>query len=269
MRKNLYSILIIICITFMYCTNQEYVKNDLEKSNLKGKIKRVTNINYFVIEKFGELEKGEKTPFLNFELYNEKGFLTEESFFRVKLEYNSKNQLIKKYSLIDTTIYKYDNKGLKIEENLYSKKLIQKIKYLYDDNENMIESRTYESSGELKGLNKFRYDGKKCIEDKGFYKTGEFMNLTKYKYDNKGNEIEKIFFFDENIEGKIKKNTQKFDENNNVIETSFYSNLYGEDYYTSKTIYKKFDKNGNWIEAIEYFNNKPNLIITREIDYYN
>lgn len=37
----------------------------------------------------------------------------------------------------------------------------------------------------------------------------------------------------------------------------------------AKQFIKKFDKNGNWIEAIEYFNNKPNLIITREIDYYN
>ncbi len=270
MKNKLYLIIAIVSIAFLSCTKYEIRKNDLEKSNLKGKIARVTYIRYSVIEKFGELNMGEKKPYSNFEHYNEEGFLIEESgFLSKKLQYNEENQLVKMINSEDTTTYRYNDKGLKVEEDVYSNQLLAKTKYFYDDNGNEVENKLYSGSGELRYHNKKQYDEKNCIEEKNFGSSNDLMNLIKYKYDDKGNQIEKIIYFNINGEEKIKKDTDKYDEKNNKIEYSHYSNLYGEDYYSGKTVYKKYDSKGNWIESIEYFNNKPNIFITRKIDYYN
>lgn len=270
MKKKTYLIIAIVCIAFLSCSKYENSINDLEKLNLKGKIERVTYISYSVIEKFGELNRGEKKPYSYFQHYNEEGFLVEESGFSSRrLEYNKKNQLVKMYNSTDTTKYKYDDKGLKVEENLYSNQLLLKTKYFYDDNGNEVENKQYSGSGELSYHNKKLYNEKNCIEEKTFGSFNDLMNIVKYKYDNKGNQIEKIIYFNINGEEKIKKDTDKYDDKNNKIEYSHYSNLYGEDYYSGKTVYKKYDSKGNWIESIEYFNNKPNIFITRKIDYYN
>lgn len=56
--KNYYFVFM-ICVLCISCNNENELKNDLEKANLKGSVKSTTENTYQAIEKFGEIVKGE------------------------------------------------------------------------------------------------------------------------------------------------------------------------------------------------------------------
>ena len=83
-------------------------KTDLEDDNLNGKVKSVKEIEYNAIDKFGKIQKGEKSTYgdSKFTLYNKDGNKIKDSVG--SLLSKDRNKII----------YKYDS-GNRIEESWY------------------------------------------------------------------------------------------------------------------------------------------------------
>ena len=234
MKKIILATLSVLCL--VSCNQLEKKtekKNDLTEENLKGKVKSIKETPYDAIEKFGQLEKGDVSYSVffpsSFTIYNEKGN---------KIEVNGYNP---DGSLYSKTTYKYDEKGNKIEQNKYNSNgsLDYKSTYKYDEKGSNIEENRYNSDGSLIVKYTYKYDEKgNIIEVNGNHPDGSFLSKSTFKYDKKGNKIE------ENIN-------------------------YATDWLDSKSTYKyEYDKNNNWIQQVEYKNNKPIQITERIIEYY-
>lgn len=293
--------LITLCILFLSCNNSSEEKNDLEKYNLNGRVKSITGNEYYAVEKFGEILKGEKKITNEYfikenkpTIFNEKGYVTEghDNIRQTRYKYNEDNQVIEEdgYESGVKYLYKYNDKGFKVEFNNYYKgKLVQKIKFICDAEGNEIEKNSFEADGKLTYKEKNIFKDRKIIDSKQYdadgvlkysinYKYDSNGNMTEfvfydsfgkidskqnYKYDNKGNMTELVFY---DSSGKIdSKKNYKYDENNQVTEEISYE---GEGQIKSKYIYKKLDSNKNWTERIEFRDDKPLYIFERVIEYY-
>ncbi len=126
-NKNYLLTILLVLLVSVTTTECKEVKTDLQRKNLKGKVKSVRYIDYKAVDKFGELTKGDKS------------------------EYNWNNKLTK-----------YDNNGNEIEWNRYNSdgSLDCKYTYKYDNNGNTIEGNRYNSDGSLnyKYTYKYKYD---------------------------------------------------------------------------------------------------------------
>ena len=133
MKNILYTFLVFGL--FFSCNDK---KNDLTEANLNGKVKSVYTTSFEAIEKFGEIEKGDK---------------------RWQKSYESDNKSI------------YNDNGNRIEDNKYDKdgELTNKWKGKYDDKGNQIESNEYDEDGELE--NKYIYEYKFDDEENWIQKT--------------------------------------------------------------------------------------------------
>lgn len=110
---------LLLALLIVACSN-ETKKNDLTENNLYGKVKSLTtNVFNVVIEKFGEVTKGE-IIYVNKETYDDKGNMIETS------SYNSDGSLAIKY------IFEYDDKGNKTERSLYNSDGSLDSKYIYE-----------------------------------------------------------------------------------------------------------------------------------------
>src|SRR4051794_38562699 len=108
MKKLTTNILLIIVTLLLSCSK---LNNDLTKQKLNGKVKSITESEYSVVEKFGDIQKG---------------------------DLKSKN------------VYKYDDKGNLIMMIYYSKDTINlKQLYIRDTKGNVIELKNYDSKDHL------------------------------------------------------------------------------------------------------------------------
>lgn len=273
MKLKIYSLITISSLLFLSFSNSNEPKNDLEKQNLNGSVKSITENSYHTVEKFGEILKGEKLDeALNngyrFTTFNEKGYMTESIPFisRVKFKYNEHNQMIEEdhYESDMKFFYNYNEKGFIVEFNNYhGKELAQKIKFICDEEGNEIEKNSYNSDGSLDYKVKNTFKDGKLIESKKYDSNSVLEDSIKRKYDNNGNEIEIVYY---NSSGKIMhKLNYKYDENNQIIENIVYNQ---NEEATYKYKYLKLDSNKNWTQQIEFKNNNPNKIIERKIEYY-
>jgi hypothetical protein len=292
MKFKIYSIITIAIVLFYSCNKSKEIKNDLEKDNLYGNAKSITEKTFFAVEKFGEIVKGDKYwydfvsiseydewVFNSYVEFNNKGYIIKSfSFFKEVNDYNDKNQLRTKQYLskdlktASTVTYKYDNKGYLIESiNNFSK---DKTKYLNDKDGNCIELNQYDSIGNLFNKVKtnisFNKEGDRIEERKSYNDDGSFSFHLKTIFDKNGNEIESCSY-DES--GKIhQKINSKYNSQNLLIEYTEkleYQKNVNEGW--TKLIehkYTKFDSNKNWTEKIEYKNGKPVEIIERKIVYF-
>lgn len=234
----------IVLFFLVGCTSKEIIKNDLTKENLKGKVKSIRQTPYEVIEKFGEVTKG--NVFDDFSV-------TINSF----MEFNEEgNVIVKKYYLPNGNfdrIYRKDNKGNKIEENRYNSngELFEKQVYVYDERDILIEDNIYRSDGKLSFKTIYKSDHKNNIVEEDVYNSkGKLKSKTINRYDKNRNKIEMILS-KENDEDYGFKSSYKFDENNYMIEEATYS-------LKDKLKYKftyKLDKSGNVIEENSYDSN--------------
>jgi len=288
--------IISILLLFSQCTENK-IKTDLTKENLKGRVKSIKETPYHVVEKFGEVTKGD----INIEggyltddywlllssiwhkTYNEIGFEMETKKYdangntlkRSVCNYDEKGKLIdwKSYNtkgLESKTTYKYDEKGNQIESNSYNPKgeLEYKNTYKYDDKGNQIEDSWY-NNRELNRKYTSKYNKKGImIERNGYNFNGELDFKGVFTYDDKGNKIEMNSY---NTDGQLKgRHTYKYDDKGNEIEKSEYSYEYSfiGELVKTESFKFKYDHKGNWIEKIEYENDIPQRIFEREIEYY-
>ena len=135
MKKSV--LVIVLFAFFISCSteqtnNAQKIKNDRSELNLKGNVKSVREINYTVIDKLGEIQKGNKQG-ESYILFNNKGNMIEQ---------NSDAGVSRKF------IFKYDDKGNKIEWKMYKKDRLQvneTIKFKkFDSVDNWIESIVFE-----------------------------------------------------------------------------------------------------------------------------
>lgn len=85
--------------------------------------------------------------------------------------YNEKGDFVKQGSL-------NDNKQLQVDRELF-----------YSDSSQLIEERTYTSSGDINTTSKYYYNDKKQLSKKEYIQFGEISATWTYEYDDKGNKI--------------------------------------------------------------------------------
>jgi len=253
---------LLVCSSSCQNVNLGQQRNDLSKENLKGKVKTVKSYLYKGIDKFGKLSKGKMTS-KSIVSYNEKGIEIENVSFTMfedqdfKMNYKS------------TSVY--NDKGYKIECNEYDldngNKLIGKIVYIYDNNGNNIEVKSYDRDGKITGKSIFKYDSRGNKTEQQSNEKDNYQYQKTMKYDNRDNIVEEqIYIISNNLKRKV---VYKYDDNGNEIETETYLN--GKFEWSSSTKYEGFDEKGNWTTSIWSMNTSDDNSVTikeREIEYY-
>lgn len=288
--------------------NNGKTETDLKILNFLGKVKSVKESSYKAIEKFGKIEKGKLTHSFQsnyFKKFNEQGNITYEELYdedgnidsKKTYKYDVNNNIIEYVSLdSDGTSnlvlkYSYDNIGNMIESNRRGKGAFKndfKKIYSYNNEGKVIEESGIGNDG-ITYMNKLKYEGENLIEINHYKSDGSLQYRGIINYDNNSNVIEKIkynangdidskeiFDYDNNSnlvnsqnydsDGKLERESNyKYDDNNNVIE------MINDNGIGSPSVYKydlEYDKNGNCITKIEFYNIKANQILEREIIYY-
>ncbi len=250
------AILIFVAILFLAigCNNSNEFKNDLERRNLKGKVKTLKWTPYEAVEKFGEVTKGKNSTgwFTKsyFDTYNEIGKRIERQDLR------SSGDLSKK------TVYKYNTLN-KIEEvNTYNSagKLDKKTKYTYDENGNQIAKTEYDSDGILISKEVYEYyENGNQKEVQYINSHGEEDEKTIFKNDSKNNLIDLSSY---DLTGNlIKRMVSEYNDQGDLIEVKHFNS----DKKIEQRIVLDFDDNSNHAKLKVYYSAGDSTIIT---DYY-
>jgi YD repeat-containing protein len=292
-------LLSLIIVVIASCSTNAAKETDLDKADLKGKVRNIEEIQYSAEEEFAQINKGE-IIYRTLNEYNKKGNLSKkdeyiECIFEYHhdsdiYQYDEKGNLIESYNKQsynkhrcyhtdsiteeNTVKYQYDKKGSLIEENRYDtdSNLKEKTVYKYDRKENLIEIDKYDSGGKLYYTEICKYDRKKNLIENVVqeYNFRGVYNTTIYKceYDKKGNLIEKNAY--DSYNNLKDRNTYRYDEKGNLIERNYY---YFDLNPLKYTYEYKYDNKANWIEQIQYKeeDDKSKQVITiteRKIEYY-
>lgn len=285
MKKNLVILFVFIFSSFLGYS-QENKKSDLEKDNIKGKVKYIEESTYFPkglfcngkemdIHREYKITKFNRDGNIEYEII--RGF--HDLWGKIKplktiiYKYNSNGQK-QECSQIDNEIsvvdkYFYDTKGNLIEKTFY-KRLRDRIgtsKYKYDSNNRMIEVARYWDDGSLESRESYSYNKKGQIVTKKYYSDFGYYAISydELKYDSKGNNIESIFYIKDK---KDRSSYFKYDDKNNIIESRYWNK--NDSLFSTTNIQYKYDKKSNWIwkKYIDGFDSSGDQIIERRIVYY-
>ncbi len=253
---------------FLY--NGKVIKEDIynyDKNDLLIKRKEIDNYG--------------KGSFLNFEFkYDSKDSITKviisnDEFKRIhKIERDENNRPIKREIIQNDTVnltysVEYDKNNNVISESEFKfgdlpVKLIERSfnKQNLKVTEKVMEYRTWDT---IRIENKYFYDkNNKLIVEKFNIENDSTFDETKNKYHKNGELKESITVIRDNEFALTERN--RYNENGDLIEK------------TVKTTDEKtndvwrydfeYDLNNNWIEKIEFKNDKPLRIVKRTIEYY-
>jgi YD repeat-containing protein len=241
---------------------------------LKGKVLSYRDTYYSVCEKFGKIKKGPKLDDAfshdQYVLYDQNGNITQS------IEYNSDGTIFCKYkggtgyedNNVESIYLRFDpeiiidRKPFIMESAIYGWGEMYEMTYKNDSVGRPIQETIFDLMGNLLYKITIKRDEKgNSLEDK--YSDG---TVDQYKYDDKGNRIEWV---SRSSCGSTTRTSAKYNASGNVIEMitdNFFKSRYKFHYetYTYKYLY---DTQGNWIERIDYENNKPQKIVIRTIEY--
>lgn len=276
--------------------NPHKPETDLEKIQLKGSVKQVTEILYFI--KHNPLSEDK----IKYELYakeitkfNSEGNIIENQLINLALPdslsyLNSTNRTIYKYdkdgyllyfyNTIDSSRekrYSYDKKGnlLKVQWYLNSNPIEDKSEYKYDLKNLLIEETEWDTSSTPKSKETYDYDERGQKTESSLYrrnKSGQlqFSHKNLFKYDSSGSIIEVISFYRNDLSTRIEYKYDSF--RNNTLTTHF--DKYDKIANLDSNIYQ-YDHRNNWIKKTNYSTTlplylepKPSEIIQRIIEYY-
>lgn len=248
MKKIILLIVAILSVTA--CAQQTEKKNYLKKENLNGKVKSIREIEYIATIKDDKIEKKQIRK-MQFSQYDKEGKKVEEQFYKPNGKPDVKHT------------HKYDGKGdlVRIEAEwadfvgLFTGLNI----YTYDNKGNLIEEETYDSEKFV-----YKYDEKGNLVERSQLFDEDKREKTLYKYDDEGNKIEAyIYNSDEVLQFK---STYMYDKKGNLVEEIRDHDSEG---YTLEIEYKyEYDSYGNWIRKILTYDDYPESITEREIEYY-
>jgi hypothetical protein len=286
-----------ILIIFTSCLKKsgESFKNDLIQFNLKGKVKKIIEINYS--------ESGKYTTTI---FFNEDGFISEQSSFnpdgslirRWKYDYDNQNRKLtrrcyvlndslsytisyyynKHDSLVSTkqvngksslgphSIISYDNKQHRINETFWDQKstMETQINYIYSKDGMIIEETHLDSVLHQTWKQLYNYNTQ-GLKDEITYVSlqGKLINRIKYKYDNEI--IKEVCFY--NSENKLVNTTNySYNKEGDISETI--ENDLIQKKLIKHTFEYKYDKHGNWISLTGRLNENVEILMTRKLEYF-
>lgn len=243
-----------------YSNKRKTIKNDLDKDNLKGYVKKTTEKRYLLERKFDEYFPEEKERYNLTTFYNRNG-MTERivdklsNYYIQIFIYNNRNVLTTKY------FYKSDT------EHLYSNNEPEnKDTYFYEDNTNTIKMYEYDKFFIKIKIYTRTYDNKGYIlkevqsskENEGAQI--DYLNTIYYTYDQNGNNDGEYHFSDYGISQEYH---YEYDNNNCVKNQNVYNGKTGS--YNSEY---ELIKN-NWVKRVVYDSSGiPYAVHYRTIEYY-
>ncbi|MEI6455737.1 MAG: hypothetical protein WCO93_05570 [bacterium] len=241
---------------------------------LTGKIKSYRESYYSVRDKFGKIHKGPKlndSVFLDqLFKFDQNGNITEEveynydgtihARYRARFGYED-NNVESIYVKLDPQIV-IDKKPFIVESVKFSWGEKYEMSYKNDTHGRPVEETIYDLFGRELYKIKIRRDEKgRAMEDD--FSDG---SVDQYKYDDKGNLIEWVF---RSSNSNVIITSYKYDDHGNIIEmnvNNFFKSTY-KFHYDHHTYVYQYDEFGNWIERLEYENDKPQRIVERTIEY--
>lgn len=287
----------LLVIPFLLSCNNRNIKNDLSNLKLYGKVKKITENVYKAVEKFGEIQKGDKDKTI-MTIFNKDGNTTEYSQLsnpyspldtKYEYVYNNESKMSEytsykylisiidfnniKYIMDSKVKYLYDANGNKTELNKYNKdgNLQLKVLIICDKNGNIIQEKCINALGKTLSISKYKFDNNNNLietNELGEDTINSFFKTT-YKYDENGNQIEIQYWDNKSI--KLNKEVYAYDDKSNIIEIKYLNNdgtLNSTIGPAIKTYKYEFDDTKNWTKKITYEDNKPSEISEREIEYY-
>ena len=299
-------IMLNFCFSVTMCSQQTKENSNWNDLKLKGNVKTIIEVSYpnaYEDEK-GEFKRGltkeiyyylqddnrdinklmdslttectDAFIFLKNYKYDFNGRLSEETNTITigKIEEGASGESMEgiegdKYT--ENTMYVYNEKGQKVEENFYISK-----GYLSKDDGFL--SGSYEENYKLPYEKKFKYDEKGRLyeeEEKTLtVKNTGYYSLTK-KVTNEITTIKTLYKYDEKNRIQFKNTQSDTNEEEKYLYTyDEYGNITSEQHYKSGrisdniTYIYKYDKQGNWIEKSTYTNGELNAVNKRTITYY-
>lgn len=283
MKKAIGILMILfITITIFSCDKDKekdkVETNDLINSQIKGNVKYWEEIEYTVFLELGEVKNDFEVKRI-IKKYNREGNIVSAydrmEGFKYFYKYDSKNVMNETMTIWFNDkgeeqetkgVFKYDEKGNKIEMEIYGNGVFKGIEmYKYDRKGYLIEENEFNENSELVSKYTYKYNSKgKKIERNSFITTDEIDKKTIIEYDSIGNLIEVRDYEYKNL---VERNTAKYDSVGNEIELCRYGS---KGNLIEKSIMKhEFDKNLNPIRTIIYDkDNKANRVIERKFVYY-
>lgn len=269
--KKIITILGLFLFTIVTFSYGQGKKTDLQRDNIKGKVKyiKTSTDEIFKICKYNE--KGnvlyyldESLNFSSFSIYNNLGNCIEYHVFVGGF-------------LSDKSVCTYDSKGKKIECKVYSAssgKMYINTKYKCDSKANVIEAIDYSKNGLVFEKSSFKYDNKGNKISQVFIeydKNGNIYdkNSVERVFDDNGNSIKESIIYIEGEDELSFTNSYKYNDKADVIESvTIYDPESGGSEQTSTYEYI-YDNKNNWIEKKTYVGSSESpTIIKRKIVYY-
>jgi len=244
--------LILILVALLTSCNSK--KNDLEESNLKGKIWKVKETRFDGEEKFGKYQIGDKSYYGHqFYVFNEDGNLIESQ------------QLDRKGKIEKASKYSYDEDGNCIEITTYDDdKVVQKQVNKIEKDKN-VETQVFDEEGVLTDKYKYNYSGSDISDGKIYNSNGSltitFTNelsgglLSKQIVKDSLGKITSIRTYERNNQGDI--STQKIEYPKDTTEYTY-------------TFQYDYDEKENWLKQYQFDEDgKIDDILVRNIIYYD
>ncbi len=270
---------LLLLLIFSACKDEKSL-TDLDANGLKGRVKTI-------ITSSGEQGSIDKESMFE---YNSEGYLEYKEEYlsqvgwgpqQINTETKRNKQNIKTEEVINyiydgldesesrnrknTKKYIYDenNQLIEIIEFSSENKIVSDCVLKYDDKGNVISEIFKVEDGNQSHKYKYKYDGDFVTEkiDENIHLKS--TSIYKYKYNTNGNKIEEIDFDADGIKlGELK---YSYDNKNNLIEVKYTEKE--KLIFTSKY---EYDEVGNWIKKTEsYTADEPAFITTRKIEYYS
>jgi len=196
----------------------------------------------------------------NILLFNRNGNIKEQNLYFYNRILNSDHNYKFEDYHSQKWIFDYDELNRKIKKTISDNydKIYMFETYEYQNNKIIIN--TYERDDYLLFMEEHLLDDKgRTVTVKFFNEFKEFEGYKNYVF-NKKNDITK-----ELNDDFLEKTIFEYDNNRNIIKTKLFVD---DTLDTAKEFKYKFDPNGNWIERVEYQNEKPIHITEREVEYF-
>lgn len=245
--KNKIVFVVFLSLLFSICS---FGQNDWENLDIKDEVKSMKEIDYKVVELFGEVKKTDVLKGENL-LFNESGYVT------IRKSYGANG------APINQTSFVYDENNSIVEQNISDKKgkLIGRITNEYNESSKRIFQSSYKFDGSLQSRASYDYiDHIQLKEIVTFDSNGDKKDLQVYNYHKRKQTKEVITI---NPKSQVRSNMMRYDKNDYLVESTVYD-VMGEE---KTNVILKYDDEGNMIES--KFFNLEELVTKRKLKYNN
>ena len=276
-----YLIFFMTLLVLFSCSSQE---KDTDLYEVKGKVNHLTTEHYYAeLDDDGNVVKGEHNGDGEMDqtvTFNEDGYITEAYFY----DTDTMTSWLKR---------DYED-GRCIAETRFDSKdnILSEWVWLYDENDDNVERIQILEDGSLFSAWKLHYDDKhRLVARKSFRNPNSGLYDSLYwVLDKKGRQIEEhsygyYGFYGKNLieyKGSSDQPSKVFvydsyNDLSNILEMvyndrdyiSMISNFNADTVLAASVSFQfEYDKRGNWIKSIMYYNDEPKTYETRTIVYY-